>query len=821
MKEKEKEVIKVKERVIPVEIEKEMRSSYIDYAMSVIVGRALPDVRDGLKPVHRRILFGMSELGVSPGKPYKKSARIVGEVMGKYHPHGDAAIYDTITRMCQSFSLRYPLVDGQGNFGSVDGDPAAAMRYTEARLSAIASSLLVNIDKETVNFAPNFDGTLLEPTILPSSLPNLLLNGSSGIAVGMATNMPPHNLNEVIDALILLIEKPDASLEELMKLLPGPDFPTGGFICGRKGILDAYRTGRGIITLQAKVKEEESERGRTALIVTELPYEVNKSTLVENIAKLAQEKKIEGISTIRDESDKKGMRICIELKAGENPDVILNQLYKHTTLRTSFGIINLAIVKKRPRVLTLQELLNYYLEHRREVVRRRTEFELRKAERRAHILLGLKIALLHIDQVIKIIRKSAAVDVAKASLMKTFKLSSLQTDSILAMPLSRLTKLERNKIEEEYKELTKEIQRLKSILASEKKIYGVIKNELKDLKKKFGDSRRTKIVGAVEDFSEIDLVRQEDVVITISASGYVKRVLMDTYRKQHRGGRGIIGAGTREEDYIKQFFVASTHDTILFFSNKGRVYWLPAYQIPEANRQSKGKAIINLLNISPDEVVTAVIPIKEYSEDLFLLMVTKKGIVKKTPVSAYSHQRRTGIIALTLKKDDELIEVKLTDGKKDLVLSTKEGQSIHFSEEDVRSMGRTARGVRGIRLSKGDLVKGGEVAEEDHSLLTVTVNGFGKRSKIKLYRKQRRGGKGIIDIKTKGRNGEVVGIKSVMNDDEILLITTKGILIRVPIKDIRAIGRNTQGVKLINLGDEDHIADVTVVLKEKEDVSGH
>ena len=820
MKEK-KEVIKVKERVIPVEIEREMRSSYIDYAMSVIVGRALPDVRDGLKPVHRRILFGMSELGVSHSKPYKKSARIVGEVMGKYHPHGDAAIYDTITRMCQDFSLRYPLVDGQGNFGSVDGDPAAAMRYTEARLSAIASSLLANIDKETVDFAPNFDGTLTEPSILPSSLPNLLLNGSSGIAVGMATNMPPHNLNEVIDALILLIEKPDVSLEELLKLLPGPDFPTGGFICGRKGILDAYRTGRGIITLQAKVKEEELERGRTALIVTELPYEVNKSTLVENIAKLVHEKKIEGISTIRDESDKKGMRICIELKAGENSDVILNQLYKHTTLRTSFGIINLAIVKKRPRVLTLQELLNYYLEHRREVVRRRTEFELRRAERRAHILLGLKIALLHIEQVIKIIRKSAAVDVAKASLMKTFKLSSLQTDSILAMPLSRLTKLERNKIEEEYKELTKEIQHLKSVLASEKKIFGVIKNELKDLKKKFGDPRRTKIVGAVEDFSEIDLVRKEDVVITISASGYVKRVLMDTYRKQHRGGRGIIGARTRDEDYIKQFFVASTHDTILFFSNKGRVYWLPAYQIPEASRQSKGKAIINLLNIGTDEVVTAVIPIKEYSEGLFLLMVTKKGIVKKTPVSAYSHQRRTGIVALTLKNDDELIEVKLTDGKKDLILSTKEGQSIHFSEEDVRSMGRTARGVRGIRLSRGDLVKGGEVAEEGRSLLTVTVNGFGKRSRIKLYRKQRRGGKGIIDIKTKGRNGEVVGIKSVMNDDEILLITTKGILIRVPIKDIRAIGRNTQGVKLINLGDEDHIADVTVVLKEKEDVSGH
>ena len=819
--EEKKEVKKVKERVIPVEIGREMRSSYIDYAMSVIVGRALPDVRDGLKPVHRRILFGMSELGVSHSKPYKKSARIVGEVMGKYHPHGDAAIYDTITRMCQDFSLRYPLVDGQGNFGSVDGDPAAAMRYTEARLSAIASSLLANIDKETVDFAPNFDGTLTEPSILPSSLPNLLLNGSSGIAVGMATNMPPHNLNEVIDALILLIEKPDVSLEELLKLLPGPDFPTGGFICGRKGILDAYRTGRGIITLQAKVKEEELERGRTALIVTELPYEVNKSTLVENIAKLVHEKKIEGISTIRDESDKKGMRICIELKAGENSDVILNQLYKHTTLRTSFGIINLAIVKKRPRVLTLQELLNYYLEHRREVVRRRTEFELRRAERRAHILLGLKIALLHIEQVIKIIRKSAAVDVAKASLMKTFKLSSLQTDSILAMPLSRLTKLERNKIEEEYKELTKEIQHLKSVLASEKKIFGVIKNELKDLKKKFGDPRRTKIVGAVEDFSEIDLVRKEDVVITISASGYVKRVLMDTYRKQHRGGRGIIGARTRDEDYIKQFFVASTHDTILFFSNKGRVYWLPAYQIPEASRQSKGKAIINLLNIGTDEVVTAVIPIKEYSEGLFLLMVTKKGIVKKTPVSAYSHQRRTGIVALTLKNDDELIEVKLTDGKKDLILSTKEGQSIHFSEEDVRSMGRTARGVRGIRLSRGDFVKGGEVAEEGRSLLTVTVNGFGKRSRIKLYRKQRRGGKGIIDIKTKGRNGEVVGIKSVMNDDEILLITTKGILIRVPIKDIRAIGRNTQGVKLINLGDEDHIADVTVVLKEKEDVSGH
>ncbi len=817
MKEKEKEVMKIEEKIIPVEVGREMRSSYIDYAMSVIVGRALPDVRDGLKPVHRRILFGMSELGVSPGKPYKKSARIVGEVMGKYHPHGDAAIYDTITRMCQSFSLRYPLVDGQGNFGSVDGDPAAAMRYTEARLSSIASSLLADIDKETVAFAPNFDGTLIEPTILPSSLPNLLLNGSSGIAVGMATNMPPHNLNEVVDALVFLIEKPDASLEELMKLLPGPDFPTGGFICGRKGILDAYRTGRGIITLQAKVKEEEMERGRTALIVTELPYEVNKGALVENIAQLAQDKKIEGVSTIRDESDKKGMRICIELKAGENPGVILNQLYKHTALRTSFGIINLALVKQHPRVLTLQELLHYYLEHRKEVVRRRTEFELRKAERRAHILLGLKIALLHIERVIKIIRKSAAVEAAKDSLMKSFKLSSLQTDSILAMPLSRLTKLERNKIEDEYKELTKEIERLKLILASEKKILGVIKTELKALEKKFGDSRRTKIVGAVEDFSEIDLVRKEDVVITISASGYVKRVLMDTYRKQHRGGRGIIGAKTREEDYIKHFFVASTHDTILFFSNKGRVYWLPAYQIPEASRQSKGKAIINLLNISTDEIVTAVIPIKEYSDGLFLLMATKKGMVKKTPISAYSHQRRTGIIALTLKENDELIEVKLTDGKKDLVLSTKKGQSIHFSEEDVRSMGRIARGVRGIRLSAGDLVKGAEVAEDNYSLLTVTENGFGKRSNIKLYRKQKRGGKGIIDIKTKGRNGEVVGIKSVKKDDEILLITTQGILIRVPIKDIRAIGRNTQGVKLINLGEGDHIADVTVVLREKEE----
>ncbi len=811
----------MEKRVVPVEIEREMKSSYIDYAMSVIVGRALPDVRDGLKPVHRRILYGMSELGVTVGKPYKKSARIVGEVMGKYHPHGDAAIYDTITRMCQDFSLRYPLIDGQGNFGSVDGDPPAAMRYTEARLSPVASSLLSDIDKETVNFAPNFDGTLAEPTILPSSLPNLLLNGSSGIAVGMATNIPPHNINEVIDALTLLIEKPDSNLEELMKVLSGPDFPTGGFICGRKGILEAYRTGRGIITLQSKVKGEELERGRAALIVTELPYEVNKSALIENIATLAQERKIEGISTIRDESDKEGMRICIELKSGENPDVILNQLYKHTALRTSFGIINLALVKNRPRILPLRELLIHYLEHRREVVRRRTQFELKRAENRAHILAGLKIALLHIDRVIKLIKKSSSVEAAKSSLIKTFKLSSIQADSILAMPLSRLTKLEREKIDEEHKALTKEIQRLKSILASEKKISGVIRDDLAALKKRFGDQRRTKIIGAIEDLSEIDLVKKEDVAITISASGYVKRVPVDTYRRQHRGGKGIIGARTKDEDYIKHFFIASTHDTLLFFTNKGRVYWLPTYQIPEASRQSKGKAIINLLKISTEEVVTAVIPIKEYSANLFLLMATRKGMVKKTAVSAYSHQRRGGIIALTLKKDDELIEVKLTDGKKDLILSTREGKSIHFSEEDVRPMGRTARGVRGIRLSKGDLVKGAEVAEEDYSLLTVTANGFGKRSKVKLYRKQKRGGKGIIDIKTKGRNGDVVGIKSVSVDDEIMLITTRGIIIRLPVKDIRPIGRNTQGVKLINLDKGDFIGDISVILMEEGNVSGH
>jgi len=814
---KEKEIA-VKERITPIEIEKEMKSSYIDYAMSVIVGRALPDVRDGLKPVHRRILYAMSELGVGPAKAYKKSARIVGEVMGKYHPHGDVAIYDTIARMCQDFSLRYPLIDGQGNFGSVDGDRPAAMRYTEARLSAVATYLLSDIEKQTINFVPNFDGTLPEPTILPSALPNLLLNGSSGIAVGMATNIPPHNLNEVIDALLYLIDQPQTSLEELMKFLPGPDFPTGGFICGKKGILEAYRTGRGIITLQGRVSTEELERGRSALIVTELPYEVNKSILIENIANLAQEKKIEGISNIRDESDKKGMRICIELKAGENSEVVLNQLYKHTALRTSFGIINLALVKNRPRVLSLNQLLSYYLEHRQEIVRRRTQFDLKKAENRAHILAGLKIALLHIEDVIKLIRKSPAVEAAKSSLMKNFKLSSLQADSILAMPLSRLTKLERDKIDNEHKELTKEIERLKVILSDEKKILGVIKNELKETRKRFGDKRRTKIIAPIGELFDLDFIKKEDAVVTVSAAGYVKRVPVETYHRQHRGGRGIIGAGIKEEDYIKHFFVASTHDTILFFTNKGRVYWFPTYQIPEASRQSKGKAVINLLKISTDETTTAIIPLKEYSDNLFLLMATKKGIVKKTPVSAYSHQRRSGIIALTLKENDELIKVKLTDGKKNIILSTKEGKSIHFAESDIRSMGRTASGVRGIRLAKEDVVRGVEIAEENHFLLTITATVYGKRSKIKLYRKQKRGGKGIIDIKTIGRNGEVVSVKSVQDDDEIMLITAKGILIRVPIKDIRAIGRNTQGVKLINLESGDHIADSALVLKGKEGI---
>ncbi|MBA7583227.1 DNA gyrase subunit A [subsurface metagenome] len=580
------------------------------------------------------------------------------------------------------------------------------------------------------------------------------------------------------------------------------------------------RLGRaeGRIVGSSKVNTEELERGRSALIITELPYEVNKSTLIENIANLVSDKKIEGISNIRDESDKKGMRVCIELKAGENSEVVLNQLYKHTALRTSFGIINLALVKNRPRVLSLVELLGYYLEHRREVVRRRTQFNLKKAENRAHILAGLKIALLHIEQVIKIIRKSSSVEVAKSSLMKNFKLSSLQTDNILSMPLSRLTKLERDKIDNEYKELTKEIKRFKIILADEKKILVVIKNELEETRKRFGDKRRTKIIAPIGELVDIDFIKEENVVVTVSAAGYVKRLPAETYRRQHRGGRGIIGAGTKEEDYIKHFFVASTHDTVLSFTNKGKVYWLPAYRIPEASRQSKGKAVINLLKISTEETITAIIPLKEYSENLFLLMVTKKGIVKKTSVSAYSHQRQNGIIALTLKENDELIEVKLTDGNKNIILSTKEGKSIHFAESDTRSMGRTASGVRGIRLTNEDVVRGAEIAEENHFLLTITANGYGKRSKIKFYRKQKRGGKGVIDIKTAGRNGEVISVKSVEDDDEIMLITTKGILIRVPIRDIRAIGRNTQGVKLINLEKGDHIADSALVLKEKEGI---
>lgn len=807
------------ERIVPVGVEEEMKGSYIDYAMSVIVGRALPDSRDGLKPVHRRILYGMLELGVEPGKPFKKSARIVGEVMGKYHPHGDAAIYESIARMTQEFSLRYPLVNGQGNFGSIDGDPPAAMRYTEARLTPIAMEMLADIEKDTVDFMPNFDESLLEPIVMPSKVPNLLINGSSGIAVGMATNIPPHNLVEVVDALIKLIDAPDTTIEEIMEILPGPDFPTGATICGRDGIKSAYTTGKGIITVRGRVEVEEDKKKET-IVIKELPYEVNKARLVEQIANLIGENKISGISEVRDESDKEGMRVVLEVKRGENADIIINQLYKYTQLQTSFGIINLALSNQQPKLLNIKQLLQLFLDHRKEIVLRRAGYELRKAEERDHIVSGLIIALDNLDKVIKLIRESKTVDEARGSLMAKFKMSEKQAQAVLAMPLARLTGLEREKILQEKEELQETIKELKEILSNPEKVKSIIKSELTDIRKKFGDKRRTEIVGSVEDFDELDLVHPEDIIVIVSSEGYIKRGSLDLYRRQRRGGKGLVGVKTKEEDYVKHLFICSTIDTILFFTEKGTVHWLRGYLIPDAGRNAKGKPIVNLLRIDAGERISAVIPVKEFADDKFLLMLTKNGIVKKTSLSAYSRPRRGGIKGINLRENDRLIEVRLTDGNQDVVLSTKCGLGIRFSEKEVTTVGRVSIGVIGIRFKKkDDEVVGCEIFQEDEkdkSLFTSTTKGFGKRTMIYRYRRQHRGGKGIIDIQTGGRNGYVVGIKSVKPGDEIILITKAGVVIRMNAEDARAVGRNTAGVKLINLASGDTIMDMALVSKEEE-----
>jgi len=804
------------EKIVPVSLEEEMKSSYIDYSMSVIVARALPDVRDGLKPVHRRVLFGMHELGVAYNKPYKKSARIVGEVLGKYHPHGDTAVYDTMVRMVQDFSLRYPLVDGQGNFGSVDGDSPAAMRYTEARLSRIADEMLRDLDKNTVDFVANFDDSLQEPTVLPSYLPNLLVNGSSGIAVGMATNIPPHNLSEVIDGLIALIKDPDITIKKLMKHVIAPDFPTAGIIYGYEGVKSAFETGRGRLVVRAKANIETLKNNRENIVITELPYQVNKANLIEKMADLVRAGKLDDISNIRDESDRDGMRVVIELKRDAQPAVVLNQLFKHTQMQNTFGIIMLALVNGIPKVLNLKEMMQHFLNHRMDVLIRRTKYDLDAAERRAHILEGYIIALDNIDAVIDTIKKSKDVETAKNNLMKRFKLSEIQAKAILDMRLQRLTGLERKKIEDEYKETIKLIERLKGILNSEEQRYQIIKEELLEIKKKYGDERRTEIVHDYTEFSLEDIIAEEDVVVTISHQGFIKRFPASGYKKQGRGGKGVTGAGTKDEDFIEHMFIASTHQYILFFTDKGKCYWLKVHEIPEAGRAARGRSIINLLQKEKDENITAFVAVKEFTDNQYLVMATEKGTIKKTVLSAYGNVRKGGINAINLNKDDRLIEVKMTDGSSDLVLGTRNGFAIRFHEKDVRDMGRTATGVRGVRLGKGDKVVGLLVIKRNDTILVVTEKGYGKRSDINDYRITHRGGKGVITVKTTDKVGKMIALMEVVDGDELVIITTHGMVIRQSVKDLRVMGRNTQGVRVIRLKDDDTIADIAKVLPEEE-----
>jgi len=809
----------VDERLTQIAIEDEMRSSYLDYAMSVIVGRALPDVRDGLKPVHRRILYGMNEMGLVHNRAYRKSAKIVGEIMGNYHPHGDTAIYDTLVRMAQDFNMRYALVDGQGNYGSVDGDPPAAMRYTEARLTKLAEEMLADIDKETVDFGPNYDESTVEPLVLPAKVPNLLVNGAGGIAVGYATNIPTHNVAEVVDGLMLLIENSDATIDQLMKKIPGPDFPTAGFIYGTQGIRDAYKTGRGLLTLRAKAAIETDERTeRDRIIVTEIPYQVNKARLIEKIAELIQDKRIEGISDLRDESDRDGLRIVIELKRSEIPLVVLNNLYKHTQLQTTFGVIMLALVHNRPEVLNLKQILEAFIEHRREVVIRRTAFELRKAEERAHVLEGLKIALDHLDAVITLIRRAQSPEVAREGLMRQFRLSEIQANAILDMKLQRLTQLERNKLVEEYQETIKRMEYLRSVLGSEALVRKLIKDELEAIKKEYRDERRTQIIPEEAEINIEDLIAQEEVIVTVSHAGYIKRNAVSLYRAQRRGGKGRIGMGIKEEDFVETLFTASTHDYLLFFTDAGKVYWLKVHEIPEAGRAAKGKAMVNLLALGSDEKVTATLPVKEFRDDRFVVMATRQGVIKKTELSAYGNPRQGGIIALSLDQGDKLIGVQITDGQREILLGTRQGIVIRFKEEEVRPMGRTAYGVRGITLEEGNEVIGMETITPDSttSILTVTEGGYGKRTPVTEYRIQGRGGKGIISVKTTERNGLAVGFLQVRDEDEIVLMAAKGKILRCKVDDIRQIGRNTQGVRLLDLEDDDRVIGVARLAESAE-----
>jgi DNA gyrase subunit A len=803
------------ERQTPVPIEEEMRKSYLDYAMSVIVGRALPDIRDGLKPVHRRVLYTMAGLGLNWNRAYRKSAKVVGEVLGKYHPHGDAPVYEALVRMVQEFSLRYPLVDGQGNFGSIDGDPPAAYRYTEARLAKIAHELLADIEKDTVDFVPNFDESEREPVVLPTKVPNLLVNGSSGIAVGMATNIPPHNLSEVVDALTLLIDRPDATIDDLIKVVPGPDFPTHGYIYGRAGIREAYTTGRGIITLRAKAHVEKMRGGREAIIVTELPYQVNKASLMEKIGELIRDRKIEGISERRDESSREGIRIVLELGRGEIPQIVINQLYKHTPMQTTFGVIMLALVGRRPQVVALKQMLQEFIGFRREVVTRRTRYDLARAEERAHILEGLRKAIDQLDLVIRLIRQAENPEAARDALIRQLELSEVQARHILDMRLQRLTQLERHKIVEEHEETLRLITDLRGILASEPRLMGIIKDELLALKEEFGDERRTEILAETTDLTIEDLLADEDMVVTITRSGYIKRTHVEAYRSQRRGGKGVTGMETKEEDLVADLFVASTHSYLLFFTNKGKVHWLKVHEIPEGGRQAKGKAMVNVLSLGEGERVATCVPVRDFESGGYILFATKLGKVKKTELAAYSHPKRGGIQAITLEEHDEVMAARRTDGQREVLLATKEGMVIRFAEGEVRSVGRVAAGVHGIDLGEGDQVIAAEVAQEGVSILTVTERGYGKRTPLAEYRLIGRAGKGVIDIKTGGRNGSVVGMLLVRDDHDVLVVTTKGKIIRVHAAEVTSQGRNTMGVRIIDLDADDQVGSIARVEAEQ------
>ena len=805
------------ERVEPRLLEEEMRESFIDYSMSVIVQRALPDVRDGLKPVHRRILYSMQELGLAPNRPYKKSATVVGDVLGKYHPHGDAAVYDSLVRMVQEFSLRYPLVDGQGNFGSIDGDSAAAYRYTEARLASIAQEMLADIDKETVTFAPNFDDRLQEPTVLPSRLPNLLVNGSSGIAVGMATNIPPHNLREVVGALETLIDDPDASLDDLMEHVRGPDFPTGGFIYGSDGIREAYETGRGRVVMRARARVEERERGGERIVISEIPFMVNKTRLIEQIAGLVRDKRVQDISDLRDESDRDGIRLVIELKRDAAPRIVLNKLFKMTQMQSTFGVIMLALADGVPKVMSLKEMLQHFIDHRHQVVVLRSEYDLRNAKAREHVLEGLKIAVDNIDEVIEIIRAAPDADEAGARLRERFELTEVQSKAILDMRLARLTGLEIEKLEAELEEVRAEIGRLEGILGSRELRMSIIKGELGELVDKYGDERRTSVVDVAVDFTEEDLIAEEPMVITVSRQGYVKRLAPDVYRQQRRGGRGVAGMGTKDEDWVEHLFLASTHDYLMFFTARGHAYWLKVYEIPQTSRTARGRPIVNLLSIDKDETVASMMPVREFREDQYLVFATRNGLVKKTSLAAYSNVRAPGVNAINIVEGDRLIDVQMTDGSNDIVLATRNGMAIRFAEREIRETGRATQGVKGVDLADEDHVVGMVIVRRGATLLTVTDRGMGKRTDVDEYRTQHRGGKGLINLHLTGKTGHVVAVKEVTDQDELMLVTRNGVVNRQHAREIRVIGRNTQGVRLVSLDKGDELVDVARVVERDED----